>query len=57
MCELRLIATDGIHAATWRWELAQLELGARTAWPHPGSGQAWLVTGSPRCIDGSLGVC
>ena len=37
MCELRLIATDGIHAATWRWELAQLELGARAAWPQPGS--------------------
>src|SRR6478735_152143 len=37
MCELRLIATDGAHAVPWRWELAQLELGARTAWPQPGS--------------------
>jgi hypothetical protein len=25
------------RAAAWRWELAQLELGCRTAWPLPGS--------------------
>jgi hypothetical protein len=37
MCTLRLVRMVGSTAVAWRWELAQLELGARSAWPQPGS--------------------
>jgi hypothetical protein len=42
MCQLRLSLVTGPTATTWRWELAQLELGARIAWPQPGS-RAWAA--------------
>ena len=42
MCTLRLSLVSGATARTWRWELAQLELGTRIAWPQPGS-RAWAA--------------
>jgi hypothetical protein len=42
MCLLRLSLVDASTATTWRWELAQLELGARIAWPQPGS-RTWAA--------------
>src|SRR5687767_7295995 len=52
MCQLQLLQTDGHHAAAWRWELAQLELGAHTAWPRPGS-RAWKARATR--LGGQLG--
>src|SRR5688572_28352030 len=37
MCLPRLAIVTGPAATTWRWELAQLELGAGIAGPTPGS--------------------
>ena len=37
MCAPRLACLASDRAFGWRWELAQLELGARAAWPRPGS--------------------
>jgi hypothetical protein len=45
MCLLRLSLVDASTATTWRWELAQLELGARIAWPQPGS-RMWAACAS-----------
>jgi hypothetical protein len=45
MCTLRLSLVTGATATAWRWELAQLELGARSAWPEPGS-RAWAACAS-----------
>ena len=42
MCTPRLAIVTGPAATTWRWELAQLELGARIAWPTPGS-RVWAA--------------
>lgn len=37
MQALRLLIVPTRQASPWRWELAQLELGCRTAWPQPGA--------------------
>ena len=42
MCTVRLSLVTGPTATSWRWELAQLELGTRIAWPEPGS-RAWAA--------------
>jgi hypothetical protein len=42
MCTIRLSLLEGTAATSWRWELAQLELGSRIAWPQPGS-HAWAA--------------
>ena len=42
MCLPRLAIVTGPAATPWRWELAQLELGARIAWPTPGS-RVWAA--------------
>ena len=42
MGPLRMILLPTRQALSWRWELAQLELGCRFGWPRPGARQ-WAV--------------
>lgn len=37
---LRLLKLPTRQALPWRWDIAQLELGCRCAWPRPGA-RAW----------------
>lgn len=37
---LRLLNLPTRQALPWRWDIAQLELGCRIAWPSPGN-RAW----------------
>lgn len=42
MGPLRTLVLPTREALPWRWELAQLELGCRAAWPQPGA-HAWAA--------------
>ena len=42
MGPLRTVVLSTREALPWRWELAQLELGCRAAWPQPGA-HAWAA--------------
>ena len=39
MGPLRFVQLPTCQALPWRWDLAQLELGCRFAWPSPGARQ------------------